>query len=1346
MNSKFNQFLKDNNLTIKRIIEHTVSNTLEIIFTDLSLTQMNNIESIIRNFFPFISQVLIKQEEIKKDDFSDNEKSSFSLEKWKENQLREANKVSQEINKNNAKKQSNNSKQNKVVGPIELKAGDILYGKSITKEAIPIDEIDFSNTLSERDVCLEGEIFLIDTKDNEKSRLFNIYITDYTSSIIALVFVPLKNEELLSKFDTNIKKGNRIKVFGNIEYNDFSKDKLLRVHSIELLPDKKRVDSYPDKRVELHLHSQYSTLDGISKVGEILQKAKEFGHTTLGITDHAVLQAYPDFQRLSKNYGIRMLYGVEGYLVDTGANILTGESDNTLDDEFIFFDLETTGTSIYTDKVIEIAAVLVKNGEIKNTYQTFVNPHQAIPPKITELTGITNQMVYSGKEEDEAFEGLLDFIGDKLIAAHNASFDTAFLNRWLLKKDINKSYSYIDSLPLARSVVPEIGRYNMGRLCSFFKIKNDHAHRAIDDSIASAKVLLKLFERAKERGVTKVSDLNSLLDIETMAKKIPHTNHATIYAKNQKGLYDLYKLISDSHLKYFQNHARIPKELLNQNRENLLIGSGCSHGELFEALLDKAPDPVLEEIAAFYDFLEVQPIENNLYLGLNNSRINKELLKSFNKKIVEIGKRLGIPVVATSDSHFLEPHDSITREIIKSATSKGKSHHRAPLYYRTTQEMLDEFSYLGEDLAKEIVIENTNKIAEIIEDVKPIPDGTYPPIIEGADEDIKEMCLNEAHRMYGENLPEFVQKRMDRELNSIIDNGYAVLYLIAQKLVQHSEEDGFIVGSRGSVGSSFVARLCGITEVNSLPAHYICPNCHYTELANIPGSVGPDLEDKNCPHCGTKLIKDGFDIPFETFLGFEGDKEPDIDLNFSGDNQGEAHRYTEVLFGKGKTFRAGTISTIQEATAFGYVKNYFDNIEKVVSKAEIERLKHTCTGVKRTTGQHPGGIMVVPKNKDIFEFTPVQHPADDNTSPTITTHFDYHSISGRLLKLDILGHDDPTMLRRLQLLTGVDPKTIPLDDKAVIELFTGVESLNFKRKCSLELGNSGIPEFGTSFVRQMIKELKPKTFADLIRVSGWSHGTDVWTGNAQQLLKDNIDKDKVISTRDDIMLSLIQKGLKPIDSFTIMEHVRKGNDLTEEEEKIMRENHVEEWFIDSCNKIKYLFPKAHAVAYVTMAYRIAWYKVNYPLAYYACYFGIRAKEFDLKVISSGFDAVNEEINRIKELSHFQVLSNKDAQSLVSLELALEMYARGYKCLPVDLKKSHYNKFLIEEDAIRPPFNTISGMGDLAAESLYNTLKNENILSQEELLEKSKITKTNLSTLEELGCLEDIPKSNQVTFF
>ncbi|MGI6110619.1 MAG: PolC-type DNA polymerase III, partial [Eubacteriaceae bacterium] len=871
----------------------------------------------------------------------------------------------------------------------------------------------------------------------------------------------------------------------------------------------------------------------------------------------------------------KALYGVEGYLVDGGRPVVTCGTlgtDQNFDGEFVFFDLETTGLSCKNDGIIEIAAVRIKDGRIVDSFEKLVDPHRHLSPVITKLTGLTDAALRGQAEEADAIAAFYEFCGDSVLAAHNAPFDIGFLKD-RLKQSQGKQAKFrntvIDTLPLAQLLIPDIKTYKLSRLCSYFKIKNEHAHRALEDSAASAKVLIRLLELASERGLTKVSELESLRDEELLARKQGKPWHVVIYAKNQDGLRDLYEMVSIAHLQYFHGKPRIPKSLLTRFRKNLIVGSACVAGELFQAVIDGEDDEDIDKIVEFYDYLEVQPIGNNMFMT-RDARNPKTIadLQHYNEQIIEIGRRTGKLVCATGDVHFVDKEDAVFRAVMTSSMMNEDTDLQPPLYYHNTQEMLDEFKYLPEETAREIVIDNPRKIADMFESVKPVPDETYPPKIEGAEEDIRNMCEKRAHEIYGEKLPAIVRDRMEKELGSIIGNGYAVLYLIAQKLVANSEAAGYLVGSRGSVGSSFAAMLCGITEVNSLPPHYVCPKCCHSEFLEGETCVGPDLPDKVCPECGAKMNKDGYDIPFETFLGFEGDKEPDIDLNFSGDNQADAHAYTEVLFGKGKVFRAGTISTLAEKTAYGYVKHYFDEKGIYPTSAEVERLRDGCTGVKRTTGQHPGGIMVVPRDQDIFKFTPIQHPADDTESDTVTTHFDYHSISGRLLKLDILGHDDPTMLRILYENTGVNPRSIPLDDREVISLFTSTDALHFTEDCPLTLGTAGVPEFGTPFVKGMVTDTKPKSLADLIRISGLSHGTDVWNNNAQLLVRDGTaGLDEVICTRDDIMLGLIEYGLPPKTSFGIMEKVRKGKGLTPEAEALMRENKVPNWYIDSCKKI-----------------------------------------------------------------------------------------------------------------------------------------------------------------------------------
>ncbi len=1228
--------------------------------------------------------------------------------------------------------------------PKAEKPGDVVIGKKITKPAEWLKFVDFSINGESEGKCLviKGWVFGINTrtlKNNKTLLTFNI--TDNTNSITCKVFTD--KEEIVE----SIKEGNWYLVEGKINYDDYSQEMMFYPRNINLSKEIIRTDDAPIKRIELHLHSQFSSMDAVSKVDKIMKQASDFGHDTIGITDHGVLQAYPEMMELGRKKKIKVLYGVEGYLVEDQLNMVFGDQDQDFCGEFTFFDLETTGLIPGNHKIIEIAAVKIKNKQIIDSFSTLVNPHCEIPAFITNLTNITNQMVAEGMEERDAIEKFLEFSGDTILVAHNAPFDMSFFNKALADHQISRDNTAVDTLAMSRSLLTQITKHTLKKLCSFFKIDIHNHHRALDDAAASAKVFVKLLDLAEKKGCTSIQTLNNTLSNRERSIRLNPVNHIIIYAKNQAGIKDLYRLVSESHLNYFYKKPRIPKSLLAESRENLLLGSACEAGELFTAMLHNKSQEEIQQIASFYDYLEVQPLGNNQYLVDNNSVPDQEALKTLNKRIINLAKDLNKPVVATGDVHFVNKEDSLYREILFTGQGYKDASKQPPLYYRTTQEMLDEFDYLDEATAREIVIDNPRKISEMIEAVLPIPDGTYPPVIEGSDDEIREMVEGRAKELFGHPLPEIVEKRIKKELDSIIGNGYSVLYLIAQKLVHHSMEDGYLVGSRGSVGSSFVATLCGITEVNPLAPHYRCPHCKHSEFfdSNEVG-VGPDLKDATCPHCHTKLEKDGFDIPFETFLGFEGDKEPDIDLNFSGENQAEAHRYTEVLFGKGKVFRAGTISTIAEKTAFGFVKNYYDEKEIKPTRAELERVIQCCAGVKKTTGQHPGGIMVVPTYKDIYDFCPVQRPADDTESDTVTTHFAYESISGRLLKLDILGHDDPTMLKMLKDFTGIDPVGIPLDDEKTMSLFTSTKALDFKdNDFESPLGVCGIPEFGTSFVREMLLDTKPTAFSDLIRISGLSHGTDVWLNNAQDLIRDKKATIKeAICTRDDIMIYLIYAGLEAKTSFTIMEAVRKGKGLKPEWEETMRKNKVPEWYIDSCKKIKYMFPKAHAAAYVTMAFRIAWYKVYYPQAYYATYFSVRASEFDAQLISQGKNGVVERMNQIKELG--TKASNKEKSLLTVLEIAHEMMCRGYTFKNVDVYESHYNQFRIIGDALLPPLNALEGIGDKAAQRIFEEAQLRPYMSREDLQTRTKVSKSVIETLEKQGCLNQLPASNQITFF
>ena len=1007
--------------------------------------------------------------------------------------------------------------------------------------------------------------------------------------------------------------------------------------------------------------------------------------------------------------------------------------------------IETTGLSFKTEKITELGAVKLKNGEIIDTFESFVNPEKPIPDKIVQITNITDDMVKDAPTIEEILPKFIEFMGDSVLVAHNASFDIGFIRYNAEQIGYKLDNTYIDTLRLAKELFPDYKKYKLGIIAENLGIKVEVAHRALDDVITLVKVFNVMIDMMKEKGISKINEVDEKCQGEINVKNLP-SYHAIILTQTQKGLINLYKLISFSHLNYFYKKPRIPKSLYEKYSEGLIIGSACEAGELYRAIVAGKSDEEIEEIARYYDYLEIQPIGNNEFMVRNGTVNNEEDLKDINRKIVELGDKLGKLVVATCDVHFMDPQDEIYRRILMAGQGYDDADNQAPLFLRTTNEMLEEFAYLGYDKAYEVVVTNTNKISDMCENVCPISPDKCPPHIEGCEKEIENIAMSKAKELYGEDLPEIVKQRLDKELNSIIKNGFSVMYIIAQKLVWKSNEDGYLVGSRGSVGSSFVANMTGITEVNSLQAHYRCPHCKYSDFTDYGYKNGFDLPDKKCPKCGHTLKKDGMDIPFETFLGFDGDKEPDIDLNFSGEYQAKAHKYTEVLFGKGKTFKAGTIGTIAEKTAFGYVKKYFEERQIVVSNAEVSRIATGCTGVKRTTGQHPGGIIVVPKDREIYEFCPVQHPADDPNSDIITTHFDYHSIDKNLLKLDILGHDDPTVIRMLQDITGIEPTTIPLDDKATMSIFSSTDALGVTSKqINSEVGSYGVPEFGTKFVRGMLVDTRPKTFEELIRISGLSHGTDVWLNNAQSLIEaGTIKLDEAICTRDDIMIYLIKMGLPPKTSFKIMECVRKGKGLTEEQESIMRENNVPDWYINSCKKIKYMFPKAHAAAYVTMAFRIAWFKVHIPKAYYTAFFSIRADEFDSEIMINGKERVK---NKMKEIdSQGNNVTVKDKNMYAILEIVLEMYERGYKFLPIDLYKSDATKFIMEDEGIRPPLNSIAGLGTVAAQSIVEARKDGKFMSINDLQIRSKAGKSVIEILRNVGCLKGMSESNQMSLF
>ena len=1213
----------------------------------------------------------------------------------------------------------------------EPKSENCIYGRNISIEAIPIKEINETSGY----VAVLGEVFKVDTMETKTGKIIlTFFITDYTDSITVKCFLkPQEKEEVLN----NIKKGLYCKVRGEAIYDTYAREVVIMGRDILRMKKLERMDGAVEKRVELHCHTTMSAMDGTTPVGKIIERAAKWGHPAIAITDHGVVQAFPDAQIAAKKNKIKVLYGVEGYLVDDGIPLALNEKGQSLDDTYVVFDLETTGFSPKNDKIIEIGAVKVQNGKIIDSFSEFVNPRRPIPYKITELTGISDDMVKYADSIDFVLPKFMEFIGDAAVVAHNASFDCSFIEKNCKDLDLPFNATILDTVQICRFLYPELKSVKLNIVAKHLGVKLTSHHRAVDDAKATGDIFVECIKKIKEEyEVSSLSDLNKIFLEKVDIKKLP-TYHIIILAKTQEGIRNLYKLVSEAHIDNFFRRPRTKKSRLAEMREGLIIGGACEAGEIYRAVLGGKKDEEVKEIMSFYDYVEIQPIENNTYLIEKGNVKDEEELKDINRKIYNLAKEINKPTVATGDVHFLEPQDEAFRRIIMAGQGFGDAENQPPLYLKTTEEMLKEFSYLGEDIAREVVIKNPQEIADSVGILKPIPDETYPPKIEGADEDIRNMTMNKVHSIYGENLPEVVQKRLDKELNSIINNGYAVLYLIAQKLVAKSYADGYLVGSRGSVGSSFVATMSDITEVNGLPPHYVCPKCKKSQFF-LDGSVssGADLPDKDCPDCGVPYIKDGHDIPFETFLGFEGDKEPDIDLNFSGDNQADIHKYTEVLFGKGYVFKAGTIGTVAEKTAYGFVKKYLDQKGEVASQAEIERLTIGCTGIKRTTGQHPGGIMVVPNYTDVYNFTPIQRPADDNTSDVTTTHFDYHSISGRLLKLDILGHDDPTVLRMLQDITGIDPKTIPLNDEKVLSLFTKPDALGVtKEELECEVGSYGLPEFGTKFVRQMLVDTQPKTFSDLVRISGLSHGTDVWLNNAQYFIKEGYTTLRdCIATRDDIMVYLMYKGVPPKTAFTIMESVRKGKGLTEEFEKIMRENNVEDWYIESCKRIKYMFPKGHAVAYCMMAVRVAYYKVYYPLAYYATYFTVRgADDFDADLICKGESAVHAKLQELYALGNSATV--KDKGLITVLELAFEMYKRGFEMLKVDLYESDATKFQIVGNALRPPLSSLQGVGVNAAKAIAEARKDGEFISKEDLRIRSKVSKTVIETLSTHGCLK-----------
>ena len=1247
---------------------------------------------------------------------------------------------------------------------------NVIYGFDIEGEVSTIDSIE--GEIGE--IVIRGQILGVEEREikNEKT-IYSFTLTDFTDTIKCKMFCP--NEEL-DRIRKGAGKGAFLMVKGLATYDSFDKDVVVMIKSLQIAKDFRvaRNDYAVRKRVELHCHTKMSDMDGVSDVVDIIKRAYKWGHPAIAITDHGVVAALADMhhswqdmykaakkeaeekgETLDRQDFFKVILGSEIYLVDDLKGIVTKSEDQSIDSTYVVFDIETTGFSSEKNKIIEIGAVKVVGGKIVDKFSSYVNPKEPIPFRIEQLTGINDHMVADAEEIETVLPKFLEFCRDAVLVAHNAQFDIGFIRAFADRQGLLFDPTYLDTVALARVLLPHLAKYKLDHVAKALGVVLENHHRAVDDAGATADIFVKFVEMLRAQGADSLDKVNALGDESTSAiSKLPYF-HAIVLAKNDVGRVNLYKLISESHLKYYNRRPKVPKSLIMKYREGLILGSACEAGELYRALLDQRSEAEIAQIVRFYDYLEIQPLGNNEFMiesdKVENVRSMEDIME-INRRICKLGEQFSKPVCATCDVHFLDPQDEVYRRIIMAGKGFKDADSQAPLYLRTTDEMLEEFAYLGSDKAREVVIDNTNLIADMVDVVDPVRPDKCPPVIENSDQTLTDICYRKAHEIYGETLPDIVKERLERELNSIISNGFAVMYIIAQKLVWKSVEDGYLVGSRGSVGSSFVAYAAGITEVNSLSPHYYCKDCHYYDFDSedvkaYSGMAGCDMPDKYCPNCGKLLVKDGFDIPFETFLGFKGDKEPDIDLNFSGEYQSKAHKYTEVIFGSGQAFRAGTIGTLAEKTAFGYVKNYYE--ERGISKrrCEIERVAKGCEGVHRSTGQHPGGIIVLPLGEEIDSFTPVQHPANDMNTDIITTHFDYHKIDHNLLKLDILGHDDPTMIRMLQDLTGLDPTKIPLDDKQVMSLFQSTQALGVtpEELGGCKLGALGIPEFGTDFAMQMLIDAGPTSFSDLVRISGLSHGTDVWLGNAKTLIEEGkATISTAVCTRDDIMIYLISKGVDSALSFTIMESVRKGKGVKPEWEEAMVAAGVPDWYIWSCKKIKYMFPKAHAAAYVMMAWRIAYCKVYYPLAYYTAFFSIRATAFSYELMCQGKEHLESQIADYKRRK--DELSAKEQDTLRDMRIVQEMYARGFEFMKLDLYRAHSRNFQIIDGKIMPSFSSIEGMGDKAAEQIMEAAKDGPFLSKDDLKGRSKVPQSVLDRMGDLGLLGDIPESNQYSLF
>ena len=1235
---------------------------------------------------------------------------------------------------------------------------DVIYGRDFEEESMEIEKID--GPIGE--VVIRGKILSVDTREIRNEKTIIIFsVTDFTDTIVLKIFAGNDDVPELLK---EISGGKFVRVKGVATIDKFDSELTIgSIVGIKKCADftTVRMDTSVEKRIELHCHTKMSDMDGVSDVKDIVKRAMKWGHKAIAITDHGDVQAFPDANHtVPSDSDFKVIYGVEAYLVDDLKGMVTDSQNQDLDADYVVFDLETTGFSPETNRIIEIGAVKVQNGKIVDKFSTFVNPQVPIPFRIELLTSINDSMVIDAPVIADILPEFMKFCEGCVMVAHNADFDMSFIKKNCQRLDIPCKPTIVDTVALARVLLPNLNRFKLDTVAKALGVSLENHHRAVDDAGCTAEIFVKFIEMLRERGMSTLDEVNAMGTSSVQnVQKMP-TYHAIILATCDQWRTNLYKLISLAHIKYYHRRPRIPKSEFIRYRDGLLIGSACEAGELYRAILNGRPEEEISRLVNFYDYLEIQPLGNNAFLVRDEDSpvaSNDDLIE-INKKIVRLGEQFHKPVVATCDVHFLDPEDEIYRRIIMAGQGFKDADEQAPLFLRTTEEMLKEFAYLGSEKAEEVVITNTNRIADMCEKISPVRPDKCPPVIENSDQMLRDICYNKAHKMYGDQLPEIVQERLDRELNSIISNGYAVMYIIAQKLVWKSNEDGYLVGSRGSVGSSFVATMSGITEVNPLHAHYLCKHCQYSDfdsdlVKSFSGRSGCDMPDKLCPRCGKPLSKEGFDIPFETFLGFKGNKEPDIDLNFSGEYQSKAHKYTEVIFGEGQTFKAGTIGTLADKTAFGYVKNYYEERGVHKRNCEIDRIVLGCVGVRRTTGQHPGGIVVLPMGEQIYTFTPVQHPANDMTVDITTTHFDYHSIDHNLLKLDILGHDDPTMIRMLQDLTGVDPTQIPLDDKAVMSLFQDTSALGITPDdlVNCQLGALGIPEFGTDFAMGMLIDTQPKEFSDLVRIAGLSHGTDVWLGNAQTLIQEKkATISTAICTRDDIMIYLISMGLDSEESFKIMENVRKGIvakgkcDKWPEWKQDMIDHNVPDWYIWSCEKIKYMFPKAHAAAYVMMAWRIAYCKVFYPLAYYAAYFSIRATAFSYELMCQGKEKLEGYMHEYEKRK--DELSKKEQDTYKDMRLVQEMYARGFEFLPLDIYKSEPHHFQIVDGKLLPALNTIDGLGDNAAVAIAEAAKDGIFLSKDDFRERTKVSKTTIELMSDLGLFGDMPESNQLSLF